>query len=156
MLTENSNFEEENLSEEKLAELQSAFEIFDKDRNGLLEKNDLASLMNYLKFYPKDSELDEILGEFNDGKSKEISFKDFLEIMATRMFDGNAENDLLQAFRVFDKEGRGVINSMNLREALVDVDNDMTKEEVGDLIQGIVDNEGNINYTKLIREFLFN
>ena len=131
------------------------FGKFELDR-GLLEKNDLASLMDYLKFYPKDSELAEILGEFNDGKSNEISYQDFLEMMATRMFDGNAENDLLQAYRVFDKEGRGVINAMNLREALADVDNELSKEEMGVLIQGLVDNEGNINYTKLIREFLFN
>ena len=144
----------QSLSDSTKAEYKRAFEIFDKDKNGLLEKNDLASLMNYLKFYPKDSEIDEILGEFIDGKS--ISFQDFLEVMAIRMFDGNAENDLLQAFRVFDKEGRGVVNAMNLKEALADVDNELSREQMGELIQGLVDTDGNINYTKLIREFLFN
>lgn len=146
----------QSLTDTTKAEYKRAFDIFDKDKNQLLEKNDLASLMNYLKFYPKDAELDEILGEFNDSKTKQISFTDFLEVMATRMFDGNAENDLLQAFRVFDKEGRGVINALNLREALADVDNELSREEMGDLIHGLIDNEGNINYTKLIREFLFN
>jgi calmodulin len=144
------------LSETTIAEYKRAFEIFDKDNNGILDKDDLKALMNYLKFYPKESEMDNILGEFTDGKSNQISFQDFIDVMASRMFDANAENDLLQAFRVFDKEGRGVVNSNNLREALVDVDNEVSSEEMVDLIQGLTDSDGNINYTKLVREFLFN
>ena len=151
------------LSQKTIAEYKLAFKIFDKDNNGILDKKDFKSLMNYLKFYPNENELNDILIEFTDKKSEEISFDCFLSVMAIRMFDANAENDLLQAFRVFDKEGRGVINGINLREALVDCDNEISSEEMGDLIEGIFENGdgitdsyGNINYTKLVREFLFN
>ena len=146
----------QSLSDTTKAEYKRAFEIFDKNGDGFIEKNDLASLMAYLKFFPSDTELEEMIGEFSEGKSNKIAFQDFLEMIATRLFDGNAENDLLQAFRVFDKEGRGVINAMNLREAISDVDNDLSKEEMTDLLHGLIDTDGNVNYTKLIRDFLFN
>ena len=146
----------QSLSDTTKKEYQRAFQLFNQDRDGVIEKSDLIKLMNRLNFYPKESEIDAMLGELPDGKSHQISYQDFLEIMAIRMFDGNVENELLQAFKVFDKEGRGVINVLNLREALADVNSELSRDEIAALIQGLVDDEGNIDYTKLIREFLFN
>ena len=89
-------------------------------------------------------------------KNDQISFSEFLEVIAAKMFDGNAENDLIQAFKIFDAEGRGVVNAFNLKKSLLEIDKDMTEEELYDLMKDLKDEDGNINYSKLVREFLFN
>jgi len=146
----------QSLSDTTKQDFKRSFNYFDKDKDGLIEKHDLASLMSNLKFYPSDSELDEMIGKFSDGTTDKIGYQDFLEMMATIMYDGNAEHELTKAFQVFDKEGRGVINAMQLREALSNIYSSLNKEETENLLHGLMDSDGNINYLDLISEFMFN
>jgi len=145
----------ESLSDATKAEFKKAFDIFNVNKNGSLTSEDLLKLMNYLKFYPNKEELNSIAEEFTQGKQNEISFNNFLDIASTKMFDGNAENDLMQAFRIFDHEGRGQISSINLKKVLLELDKDLSEEDVYMLLRDLKDEDGQINYTKLVREFLF-
>lgn len=145
----------ESLSDLTKAEYKKAFDTFDSNKDGLLASDDLLNLMNYLKFYPNQAELNSMIEEFTQGKNGEISFFDFLDIAAAKMFDENAENDLMQAFKIFDIEGRGQISALSLKKMLLEVDKDVTEEELHVLLRDLRDEEGQINYTKLVREFLF-
>ncbi len=141
----------QSLSDETQVEFKQAFDSFDKKKTGNLEKKDLGSLMNHLRFYPKESELEEIFAAFNE----EITFPDFLEIMATRMYDHNTEQELLQAFKLYDEKETGFVNASDIKLALANVDPSLNKNDLDVMIRGLIDVDGTIDYTKLIREFLF-
>ena len=58
---------------------------------------------------------------------------EFLNMMSKRISDTNLEEDILEAFRVFDKDGNGVISARelklvmaNLGEKLTEVQNDLS------------------------------
>ena len=144
------------LSDTTKGEFNRAFHSFDKDRDGKLNKEDLESLMNHLNFYPNEKEITEILGEFAEAENHQVSYPDFLEIMAVMMFDGSAEVDLMKAFKIYDKENRGFISSVDMKQALADINSELTIDQVASMIQGLTDHEGKINYIELVKEFLFN
>ncbi len=145
----------DSLSDLTKAEYKKAFDTFDSNKDGLITADDLVKLMNYLKFDPNKEDLGSMIEEFTQGKNAEISFHVFLDIVAAKMFDGNAENDLMQAFKIFDVEGRGQIGALSLKKSLLELDKDLTEEELHNLLRDLRDEDGQINYTKLVREFLF-
>ena len=145
----------ESLSDITKAEYKKAFDTFDSNKDGSIAADDLQKLMDYLKFNPNKEDLASMVEEFTHGKNGAISFHDFLEIIAAKMFDGNAENDLMQAFKIFDVEGRGQISALMLKKSLLELDVDLTEDELHVLLRDLKDEDGQINYTKLVREFLF-
>ena len=44
-----------------------------------------------------------------------IDFPEFLTMMSRKMKDTDSEEEILEAFRVFDKEGTGYISAAELR-----------------------------------------
>ncbi len=44
-----------------------------------------------------------------------IDFPEFLTLMARKMKDTDSEEEILEAFRVFDKEGNGFISAAGFR-----------------------------------------
>ena len=145
----------ESLSDTTKAEYKKAFDSFDQNKDGIITAVDLMKLMNHLKFNPSQEELSTMVEEFTHGRGDEISFHEFLDIVAAKMFDGNAENDLMQAFRIFDVEGRGQISALGLKKSLLELDKELTEDELHNLLRDLRDEDGQINYTKLVREFLF-
>jgi Ca2+-binding EF-hand superfamily protein len=53
------------LSEQEICELHEAFNIFDVESDGSINSEQLIILMNSLKQYPSQKELEKILNEFN-------------------------------------------------------------------------------------------
>ena len=146
----------ESLSERTKSEFRQAFDIFDINKDGLINFQDLTTLLNMLHFTPSLEELKSITEEFTMGKKEEINFSEFLEIVSVKMFDDNAEQDLLQAFKIFDVDGRGTIDNTLLKNSILEVDKDITVSELEALLRDVKDENGFINYTKLVREFLIN
>jgi len=157
----------ETLSDLIKAEYRTAFQTFDSNKDGKINEEDLEKLMNYLKFNPTKEDIKNMIEEFhkdryvNERNSKnskneglEIEFDDFLDIVAKKMFDGNAENDLLQAFKIFDVENKGTIKSSTLKKSLMEIDKDITMDELDNLLHEWKDGDAEINYTKIVREFL--
>ncbi len=145
----------ESLSDITKAEYKTAFDTFDSNKDGLISSKDLLNLMNYLKFHPTQEEVETMIEEFKQGKNGEITFHEFLDVVAAKMFDGNAENDLIQAFKIFDVEGRGHISALGLKKSLLELDRDLTEDELHVLLRDLKDEDGQINYTKFVKEFLY-
>ena len=57
------------LSEQEICELHEAFNIFDVESDGSIDSKQLIILMNSLKQYPNQKELEKILNEFNIDKN---------------------------------------------------------------------------------------
>ena len=73
------------LSEQEICELHEAFNIFDVESDGSIDSKHLIILMNSLKQYPSQKELEKILNEFNIDKNGQIYFNQFLKIMAMKL-----------------------------------------------------------------------
>ena len=64
---------------------------------------------------PSEAELQDMINEVDPDGNGTIDFPEFLTMMARKMRDTDAEEELEEAFRIFDKDNRGYISSSNLR-----------------------------------------
>lgn len=63
------------------------------------------------------------------------------------------EEELIEAFEVFDENYNGFISAAELRHVLTNLGDQLTDEEVDDMIREVdVDVDGQINYRELVKK----
>jgi len=76
-----------------------------------------------------------------------VSFPSFLYVMAKKLSDEEAEDEIREAFKVFDGDGNGFINRMELRHVMMNLGEKMSEEECDALVdEADIDGDGSINY----------
>ena len=80
-----------------------------------------------------------------------INFSEFLKLMKDDSVDPEAEQDMLDAFLIFDTEGQGYISADVLKHVMTNIGESLTEEECEDFIKLIDgDGDGLVNYQELI------
>lgn len=75
--------------------------------------------------------------------------------MLAKMKDQESEEEIKEAFKVFDKDGTGVISAAELRHVMTNLGEKLTDTEVDDLIkEADVDGDGQINYEEFVKLML--
>ena len=64
-------------------------------------------------FNPTDEELEEMIKNVDLNKNGAVDFNEFIAMMSTVM--NRSEDDATHAFKVFDRDGDGLISSEELR-----------------------------------------
>merc|ERR1712226_1522397 len=73
-------------------------------------------------------------------------------LMARKMKDTDTEEELIEAFKVFDRGGNGFISAAELRHVMTNLGEKLADEEVDDMIrEADVDGDGQINYEEFIK-----
>ena len=81
-----------------------------------------------------------------------INFKEFLYLMAKIMNDDETEELLIEAFKVFDKDGNGFITSHELRNIMIHLEEDLTPEEIEEMVrEADINNDGTIDLEEFVK-----
>ncbi|KAF2298450.1 hypothetical protein GH714_023613 [Hevea brasiliensis] len=84
-----------------------------------------------------------------------IEFGEFLNLMARKMKESEAEEELKEAFKVFDKDQDGYISPNELRHVMINLGEKLTDEEVELMIrEADLDGDGQVNYEEFVRMML--
>ena len=76
-----------------------------------------------------------------------MDFQEFLTMMAKMLKQGDSEEELLEAFKVFDKDGNGQISAAELRHVMTNLGEKLTDEQVDEMIkEADIDGDGHVNY----------
>ena len=68
------------------------------------------------------------------------------------MQDTDTEEELIEAFKVFDRDGNGFISAAELRHVMTNLGEKLTDEEVDEMIrEADVDGDGQINYEEFVK-----
>ncbi|KAL2130343.1 hypothetical protein VTI74DRAFT_6569 [Chaetomium olivicolor] len=135
------------LPADQVAQYREVFEIFDKDGTGDITADELGQVMKELGLNPSDEELRDLINEVDLNKDGVISFDEFLALMSQNVKELDTEQELINAFRVFDKDGSGTISSDELRNVLKSLGENLTDAEVEEMIQlADRDGDGHIDY----------
>ena len=123
------------LSQKRIKEIREAFAIFDKDGDGTISSQELCYVMRSLGMDPTERDLARwdvqfqflellsvliycvfrlMLAVDRDGSGK-IEFQEFLDLMSEN--NEVSEEDIRDAFRLFDKDGNGTINKSEIKWA---------------------------------------
>ncbi|KAK6911395.1 EF-hand domain [Dillenia turbinata] len=120
------------LTEEQIAEFQEAFCLFDRDGDGCITMEELATVIKSLGQNPTEEELQTMINEENE-----------------------ADEELREAFKVFDKDQDGYISARELRNVMVNLVEKLTDEELMQMIkEADLDGDGLINYNEFVSMML--
>lgn len=139
------------LSESQISDFKEAFTLFDRDGDGKITTQELGTVMRSLGQNPTEREVGDIIRA--QGLSRTVDFKEFLQAMATKMRGHQeTEDEIREAFRVFDKDGAGFVAAAELRHVMTNLGEKLTEDEVDEMIREIdIDGDGQINYEEFVK-----
>jgi calmodulin len=70
---------------------------------------------------PTEAELHDMIGEIDTQGNETIEFPEFLTMMARKMQDPDSEEEIKEAFKVFDKDGTGYISAEELKHVMTNL-----------------------------------
>ncbi|KAK8388759.1 hypothetical protein O3P69_020638 [Scylla paramamosain] len=138
------------IDEKTMHALRKAFATVDKTKKGYVEIKDLEGIFNTMGTAFDIDDLNETIKRVdvdNDGK---ISFDKFVIIASNFLQEDDEEtitNELKEAFRLYDKEGKGYITTATLKEILRELDNKLSETDLNDIIEEIdEDGKGKVDF----------
>ena len=145
------------LTEDKINEFKEAFKIFDKDKVGYIITKELGDIMKILGQIPSEVELQDMINEVDIDGNGTIDFKEFLGLMARKMRDNDSEEELIEAFKIFDRDGNGLISNVELQHVMTSLGENVTMDEVDEMIkEADLDGDGYINYEEFVKMIMNN
>ena len=64
-----------------------------------------------------------------------LDFPDLLNLMASKMKDTDSEEEISEAFKIFDKDGNGFISANELKHVMSNLGEKLSDEEIEDMIK---------------------
>merc|ERR1711879_904391 len=99
------------LNDQEFLQAKEAFMLYDTSGDEKLDSKEIGQLLRALGMTPTHLQVREIIREFDKDKSGTIEFNEFLDLYATHKAPPTESKELLEAFKVFDKNGTGQISA---------------------------------------------
>ena len=90
--------------------------------------------MRALGFEPKKEEIRKMIADADRDGSGVIDFPEFLDMMTQKMAERDPREEMLKAFRLFDDDETGKISFKNLKRVAKELGENMTDEELQEMI----------------------
>lgn len=142
----------EHLTERQKFEFKEIFSLYDRDSDGIISKNDLEHLLNFLGLRLTKEELQDIVNEVNSEGDEKITYNSFLYLMARQIKDTGTSEEIIEAFTAFDDDHDGLIKTDDFRNYLKNMEEKLSEEEIDEIIKTAdFGNNGMINYSELVK-----
>lgn len=95
---------------------------------------------------PTQQELSDLINEIDSNGDSMIEFSEFLTMMARQIKEIDIENEILEAFKVFDSDGDGKISQTELTRVLTTIGEKLTDDEARQMLAAAdTDSDGQID-----------
>ena len=140
------------IKDPKTRELNEAFRMFDRDKDGLINYIELGYVLQSQGFNLSNQELIDMISDVDENEDDKITFEEFLILMHSRLKKEDIENELNEAFNAYDKSKKGVISVKEFKRILNTLGDKICDEEVDEIIQKVdPKNKGFIDYKELTK-----
>ncbi|KAF5405766.1 Calcium-binding protein [Paragonimus heterotremus] len=123
------------IQEDQVKTAKDVFKRYDKRGQDKISTTDLGPAFRALNLKVKPDTLKEWADQVDDDATGFIDFNGFLICYGKSLQEEQDERDLRDAFRVLDKNKRGEIDVEDLRWILKELGDDLTEEEIDDMIR---------------------
>uniref|UniRef100_A0A2I9LNU7 Calglandulin n=1 Tax=Centruroides hentzi TaxID=88313 RepID=A0A2I9LNU7_9SCOR len=144
------------LTETQIQDLKAAFSMLDKNQDGRVNASEIQSMLDKLGIVLTDAMIQHLIQQASKRGDGLIDEEEFLAWMARQtVHDDDVMEDLLAAFRVFDKDRNGYISRDELKTAMDMIGEPMSEAQLDDMLKATdIDNDGRINYEEFVRILL--
>ncbi|XP_067948402.1 troponin C-like [Watersipora subatra] len=138
------------LTKQQEDDAKGAFSLFDKKDTGVLPIKDLGQVFRSCAMTVDSEQLSDWLGEM--GVEDQCDKETFVKLYALQKKKDEDEKEIKEAFRVLDKEKSGEIPVAELKWILKRLGDEMTDEEIDDIIVAIdTDGSGTVDYSEFAK-----
>lgn len=132
-------------------EYSEAFHHYAK--NGRLGPHDLRELMKYLGYNPSDSEIRDMMRREGGGSGIDsVDYNDFHRIMRDQINNLEADEHLIQCFRVLDRVDNGYVSAAEFKHLMTTLGDKFTEDEIEEMLREVdVDGDGQFNYREFVK-----
>ena len=113
------------------AELKRVFQMFDRNGDGRITKQELSDSLQNLGIYIPDRDMMQMIEKIDVNGDGFVDIDEFGVLYQTIMDERDEEEDMKEAFNVFDQNGDGFITVEDCKKMIMKVD---------------VDGDGMVNY----------
>ncbi|KAK3417463.1 calmodulin-like protein 11 [Eucalyptus grandis] len=142
------------LTKEQILEFKEAFCLSEKDGDACMTLEEFAAIIQSLDHSPSKKELQDMIDKAAaaDGNGV-IEFAKFLGLMAYNIKEAaDEEEELKEAFKVFDKDQDGYISPSELRHVMINLGEKLTEEEVQQMIsEADLDGDGQVGFEEFVK-----
>ena len=131
------------MDEESLNQIKETFLLFDQDNDGYITKQELATLLRALGKNLTDLEINNLITN-NEIQNNSIDFDTFI-IIINQIIPKDTQNDLLNAYELFDPENNGFIKVNEFKHIMTNLGEKLNTNEIENIIKDLdPQNEGKI------------
>uniref|UniRef100_A0A6B2LPG7 EF-hand domain-containing protein n=1 Tax=Arcella intermedia TaxID=1963864 RepID=A0A6B2LPG7_9EUKA len=137
------------MSEDQIHHFKECFRLFDKNGRDQILSSDLGNVFRALGQNPTEAELEAMTQEVNGDV---VEFSEFLSLIAKHIKTADTEEDIMEAFKVFDKNNTGEISASELKRVLTSIGEKLSDDEFEEIMKDCnVDQNGKIQYHALVK-----
>jgi calmodulin len=139
------------LTPEQISGFREAFLSYDENGDGKITGDELGPLLRCLGQNPSEAELYDMINEVDLEGNGVITFDEFLYMVNRQIREGDTEEEVLDAFKLFDRDGDGKITSAELAHIMKNLGEPLSQREVDQLIATAdPNNEGFVDFAAFV------
>lgn len=130
------NYEKNGLTEDEVMEIKEAFDLFDSDKSGEIDTDELKQALKNLGIDAKNQTLANMMADLDKDNSGKIDFDEFIDMMTAKMSDRDTREDLEKVYRLFlgDDDKADKIQLKHLKRVARELNENMSEEELQEMI----------------------
>ena len=141
----------EDLTEEQKQEFKDVFSLFDKDGDGTVSTKELGVVMRALGQNPTDAEIAEMIKEVDVDGNGEVDFDEFCGLMIKKMNENAPEEELVEVFKIFDKNNDEKIDAEDLKIIFQELGEEVSDEDCRIMIdEHDIDGDSYLNFDEFV------
>ncbi|XP_043282154.1 troponin C-like [Venturia canescens] len=147
--------DQEGLTKAQQAQLRMAFDAFDQEKTGKIPSDMLGTILGMMGKQQDSKALAALLGEIEPENEGELNYEEFT-MLASRFLEEDVDTEAMQqelreAFRLYDREGNGYITTEVFRDILHELDENLTDDELDMMIDEIdADGSGTLDFDEFV------
>ena len=138
--------------DEKMTIIKEAFELIDKNADGIITSDELMKFFETLGEKLNKGEIQDMINEVDLEGNGSITFEGFKQLMDRKLRDDEIEEEIIETFKKFDQDNNGLIGTEEVFNILNSFGENITRGEAEDMIRTVdLDCDGFVNYQEFVK-----
>ncbi|XP_055684869.1 troponin C [Lutzomyia longipalpis] len=140
--------------DQKMDIIRKAFQMFDTTKSGFIDTLKISTILTSMGQPYDKTELQTLISDNDPEGTGKVNFDGFARIASHFLEEEDAEamqQELKEAFRLYDREGNGYITTSTLKEILAALDDKLSNADLDGIIAEIdTDGSGTVDFDEFM------